>query len=64
MLLGLDASIWNLLLVILLFPVLAVALLNVILRKRVGIGAGWGGALVVLLAGLMALLVIFDKVKL
>ncbi|MDZ3799723.1 MAG: hypothetical protein U0T03_13090 [Xanthomonadales bacterium] len=64
MLLGLDASIWNLLLVILLFPVLAVALLNVILRKRGGIGAGWGGALVVVLAGLMALLVIFDKVKL
>ena len=64
MLLGLDASIWNLLLVILLFPVLAVALLNVILRKRGGIGVGWGGALVVLLAGLMALLVIFDKVKL
>ncbi|TXI31130.1 MAG: hypothetical protein E6Q64_03570 [Ottowia sp.] len=64
MLLGLDASIWNLLLVILLFPVLAVALLNVILRKRGGIGAGWGGALVVVLAGLMALMVIFDKVKL
>ena len=64
MLLGLDASIWNLLLFILLFPLLAVALLNVILRKRGGIGAGWGGALVVLLAGLMALLVIFDKVKL
>ena len=64
MLLGLDASIWNLLLVILLFPVLAVALLNVILRKRGGIGAGWWGALVVVLAGLMALLVIFDKVKL
>ena len=64
MLLGLDASIWNLLLVILLFPVLAVALLNVILRKRGGIGAGWGGALVVVLAGRMALLVIFDKVKL
>ena len=64
MLLGLDASIWNLLLVILLFPVLAVALLNVILRKRGGIGVGGGGALVVLLAGLMALLVIFDKVKL
>ena len=64
MLLGLDASIWNLLLVILLFPVLAVELLNVILRKRGGIGAGWGGALVVVLAGLMALLVIFDKVKL
>ena len=64
MLLGLDAPIWNLLLVILLFPVLAVALLNVILRKRGGIGAGWGGALVALLAGLMALLVIFDKVKL
>ena len=64
MLLGLDASIWKLLLVVLLLPVITVALLNVVLRKRGGIGAGWGGALVVLLAGLMALLVIFDKVKL
>lgn len=64
MLLGLDASIWNMLLVVLLAPVLAVALLNVLLRKRGGVGAAWGGVLVVLLAGVMAVLVIFDKVRL
>ena len=64
MLLGLDASIWKLLLVVLLIPVITVSLLNVVLRKRGGIGAGWGGALVVALAGVMAVLVIFDKVRL
>lgn len=64
MLLGLDASIWKLILVVLIFPVLVVAALNVIFRKRGGIGPGWGGALVVTLAGIVALLVIFDKVRL
>ncbi|MCW5581357.1 MAG: hypothetical protein KIS72_08455 [Luteimonas sp.] len=64
MLLGLDASIWKLLLVVLLCPVLAVALLNVLLRRRGGVGPAWGGVLVVLLAGVMAVLVIFDKVRL
>ena len=64
MLLGLDASVWKLLLVVLLVPIIAVWLLNLIFRKRCGIDAGWGGVLVVILAGLMALLVIFDKVRL
>ena len=64
MLLGLDASVWKLLLVVLLVPIIAVWLLNLIFRTRGGIDAGWGGVLVVILAGLMALLVIFDKVRL
>ena len=64
MLLGLDASIWKMLLLVLLCPVLAVALLNLVLRRRGGIGAGWGGVLVVLLAGLMSVLIILDKVRL
>lgn len=64
MLLGLDVSIWRALLVVLVCPVLVVAALNVVFRKRGGIGPGWGGALAVMLAGVMALLVIFDKVRL
>ena len=40
------------LLVVLLCPLLVVALLNVILRKRGGISPGWGGVLV-----------IFDKIR-
>ena len=64
MLLGLDASIWKMLLVLLLGPLLAVALLNLLLRRRGGVGPAWGGVLVLLLAGLMAVLVILDKVRL
>lgn len=63
MLLGLDINIWTTLLVVLLCPVLAVGLLNVLLRKRGGIGAGWGGVLVVLLAGVMAVLIILGKIR-
>lgn len=64
MLLGVDAAIWKMLLVVLIFPVLAVGALNVVFRKRGGIGPGWGGVLAVMLAGLMALLIILDKVRL
>ena len=64
MLLGLDASIWKMLVVVLLGPLLAVALLNLLLRRRGGVGPAWGGVLVLLLAGLMAVLVILDKVRL
>lgn len=64
MLLGLDPSIWKMLLVVLLLPIVAVCLLNLIFRRRGGIGVGWGGVLTVMLAGLMALLVILDKVRL
>lgn len=63
MLLGLDVSIWKLLLAVLLLPVLAVGLLNLALRKRGGINAAWGGVLMLLLAGAMGLLVILDKVR-
>lgn len=64
MLLGVDAAIWKMLLVVLLLPVLTVGLLNVLLRKRGGIGPGWAGVMVVLLAGVVAVLIILDKVSL
>lgn len=64
MLLGLDASIWKMLLVVLLAPVLAVGLLNLLLRRRGGVGAAWSGVLVLFLAGISALLIILDKVRL
>jgi len=64
MLLGLDTSIWKLLLLVLVAPVLAVGLLNVLLRKRGGVSIAWGGVLVLALAGLVSLLVILDKVRL
>lgn len=64
MLLGLDASLWKSLLVILVCPVIVVGLLNVLLRKRGGISPGWGGVLIVLMAGLVSMLIILDKVHL
>jgi len=64
MLLGLDAAIWKAMLVILVCPVIVVGSLNVVLRRRGGIGAGWGGVLVVLLAGVVSLLIILDKIRL
>lgn len=60
---GLDASIWTILLLVLVLPILAVGLLNVILRNRGGVSASWGGVLVILLGGIVALLIIFDKVR-
>lgn len=64
MLLGLDDSIWKMLLLVLVAPVLAVGLLNVLLRRRGGVSIAWGGVLVLGLAGLVSLLVILDKVRL
>lgn len=64
MLLGLDASLWKAILVILVCPVIVVGLLNVLLRKRGGIGPGWGGVLVVLLAGFVSVLIILEKIRL
>ncbi|MCD9007101.1 hypothetical protein LDO31_12820 [Luteimonas sp. XNQY3] len=64
MLLGLDAQIWKLILVLMVFPLLAVGLLNLIFRKRGGIEKHWGGVLFVLLAGIVAVLIVFDKVRL
>ncbi|MGJ4730166.1 hypothetical protein [Luteimonas sp. SDU101] len=64
MLLGLDASIWKMLVVVLLAPALAVGLLKLLLRRRGGIGTAWAGVLVLLLAGAATLLIILDKVRL
>lgn len=64
MLLGIDVEVWKTLLVVLACPVLAVGLLNVLLRNRGGIGPGWGGVLAVLMASVMAVLLIFDKIRL
>lgn len=61
---GMDDSVWKILLFVLGAPVLTVFILNIILRKRGGLGAGWGAALTVFLAGIAALLVILDKVRL
>ena len=63
MLLGVDAEVWKILLVVLVCLVLAVGLLNVLLRNRGGVSPGWGAALVLLLAGVMAVLLIFEMVR-
>ena len=62
--LGLDPSIWKMLLLVLVAPVLAVGLLDLLLRRRGGVSAAWGGVLVLALAGVVAVLVILDKVRL
>ncbi|MBS0431849.1 MAG: hypothetical protein JSS21_05540 [Proteobacteria bacterium] len=64
MLFDVDGKVWITLLIVLGCPVLVVALLNVLLRNRGGISPGWGGVLVVLLAGVMAVLLILDKIRL
>ena len=64
MLPGVDTKLLVTLFIVLVCPVLAVGLLNLFLRKRGGIGPGWGGMLVAVLAGLMAVLLILDKISL
>ena len=58
-----DTSIWLILLIVLGIPLVVVGTLNFLLRKRGGLSAAWGGALVLGLAGITALLVILDKVR-
>ena len=58
-----DSKVWITLLIVLVCPVLVVGLLNLVLHKRGGITPGWGGVLVVLLAGMMALLLILDTIR-
>ncbi len=62
--LGTGITVWKVLLVVLVLPVVVVGLLNLLLRKRGGLGAGWGGVLMALLAGVMAVLIILDKIRL
>lgn len=64
MLLGLDVALWKMLLLLVLVPVVSVVLLNLVFRRRGGIGVGWGGVIFVLMAAVMAVLVILDKVRL
>ncbi len=55
-------SVWVLLIAVLVVPMVAVAVLNWLFRKRGGIGRGWGIVFVALMAGVMALLLILEKV--
>jgi hypothetical protein len=64
MLLGLDVALWKMLLLLVLVPVVSVVLLNLVFRKRGGIGVGWGGVIFVLMAAVVTVLVILDKVRL
>lgn len=59
----LGAKVWFLLFAILFVPLAAVGGLNWIFRKKGGIGRGWGVVFVALMAGIMGLLLILDKVK-
>jgi hypothetical protein len=43
------------------FPVVTIAVLNWIMRKRGGIGSGWGGAMFVALCWITAIGVILSK---
>jgi hypothetical protein len=56
-----SEKMWILLGVLFVFPLLLIALLNWIFRKRGGIGKGWGGALIVTLCWVVALAVILSK---
>lgn len=63
MLLGLDVTIWKIMLVLMLVPTLSVAILNVIFRKRGGIGVGWGVVIFVAMAGIVALVIILARLR-
>lgn len=53
---------WTLLLVLIVFPVAAIALLNWIYRKRGGVDQGWGGVLLVGLCLITGLVIILKRV--
>jgi hypothetical protein len=61
---GLDVQLWKILLALVLVPLATVGLLNLALRRRGGVGMAWGGVLFVLMAALVAVLLILDKVRL
>jgi len=64
MLLGLDTGLWKILLALVVVPLATVGLLNILLRRRGGVGLAWGGVLFVLLAAVVAVLLILEKVRL
>lgn len=64
MLLGLHTGLWKILLALVVVPLATVGLLNILLRRRGGVGLVWGGVLFVLLAAVVAVLLILEKVRL
>jgi hypothetical protein len=64
MLLGLDTGPWKILLALLVVPLATVGLLNILLRRRGGVGLAWGGVIFVLMAAVVAVLLILEKVRL
>ncbi|MDH5824626.1 hypothetical protein QFW77_16770 [Luteimonas sp. RD2P54] len=63
MTMGGERALWVLVLVLLVLPTVAIALLRLGFRKRGGIDRGWGGVLVLALALLAALAIIALKVR-
>ncbi len=53
---------WLLIAALFVFPLAVVGVLKFALRKRGGLGAGWGAALVVLMCWIVALLLIRRQV--
>ena len=53
---------WALVLVLIVAPIVVVGILRFFLRKRGGLGSGWGGALFVTLCWVVALLAILAQV--
>ncbi|MDI9271828.1 hypothetical protein [Stenotrophomonas sp. PFBMAA-4] len=60
---GEKTELWMVLLFVLLVPMLLVVALNLALKKRGGLGRGWGAAIVLIFAGLTALLMILERVR-
>ena len=63
MLLGVELDIWRALVALLVVPLAVVGLLNLLLRRRGGVGLTWGGVLFVMMAAVVAVIVILQKVQ-
>lgn len=63
MLLGVELEIWTILVALLVVPLAVVGLLNLLLRRRGGVGLNWGGVLIVMMAAVVAVIVILQKVQ-
>ena len=59
----LDTSLWIILLLVLVLPLLIVGALNLFMHKRGGVSAIWCGILILLFGGIAALLIILYKVS-
>ena len=63
MLLGVELEIWTILVALLVVPLAVVGLLNLLLRRRGGVGLNWGGVLIVMMAAVVAVIVLLQKVR-